>query len=118
MTETLPLAPIDPTWAGIPPIIQVLVERIVNGLRPKAVVLFGSHARGEARAHSDVDLLVVWHDEAPPWPRGAAVREAIGRAGIPLDILVVTPSEFERLRRDPFHVIATAVREGKVLFAA
>jgi len=36
-----------------------LVARIVAAVRPERIILFGSHARGEARADSDIDVLVV-----------------------------------------------------------
>jgi len=39
--------------------IHAMVRRIVRQFRPERVILFGSHARGEAGPDSDVDLLVV-----------------------------------------------------------
>ncbi|MGQ9919054.1 MAG: nucleotidyltransferase domain-containing protein, partial [Bryobacteraceae bacterium] len=38
--------------------IQRIVRRIVRQFHPERVILFGSHARGEAGPDSDVDLLV------------------------------------------------------------
>lgn len=40
-------------------IVQTIVKRIVERFQPLRIVLFGSHARGEAGKWSDVDLLVV-----------------------------------------------------------
>ncbi len=36
-----------------------MVRRIVHRFRPERIILFGSHARGDAGPDSDVDLLVV-----------------------------------------------------------
>lgn len=44
---------------------QVLLEGVVAHLDPRRVILFGSHARGEAGEDSDWDLLVVLDDDAP-----------------------------------------------------
>ena len=40
-------------------IIDRMVKRIVKKFDPEQIILFGSHARGEAGPDSDVDLLVV-----------------------------------------------------------
>lgn len=60
-----------------------------------AVVLFGSMARGEARADSDVDLVVL----APPGWDGRSELEDVVRArlGNDCDVLVFTPEAFSRL---------------------
>jgi predicted nucleotidyltransferase len=42
-----------------------LLDRVVAFFHPRRVVLFGSHARGEAGADSDIDLLVILDDDAP-----------------------------------------------------
>lgn len=42
-----------------------LHDGVVARLDPRRVILFGSHARGEAGEDSDWDLLVVMDDDAP-----------------------------------------------------
>jgi predicted nucleotidyltransferase len=39
--------------------IDRMVKRIVRKFHPEKIILFGSHARGDAGPDSDVDLLVV-----------------------------------------------------------
>jgi predicted nucleotidyltransferase len=39
--------------------IDDLVQRIVDAVHPLRIILFGSAARGEMGADSDVDLLIV-----------------------------------------------------------
>jgi hypothetical protein len=43
-----------------------LLDSVVAYFRPRRVILFGSAARGEAGPDSDIDLLVVLDDDAPP----------------------------------------------------
>jgi len=43
-------------WAVTPERIQEAMRRIVQTAHPRAVLLFGSHARGDAKPHSDIDL--------------------------------------------------------------
>jgi uncharacterized protein len=98
--------------------IREIVGQIVAEFSPSMVLLFGSRARGEARPDSDVDLIVVWKDEHPPRNRSAAVRLALGHVGFPMDLAVVTPSEFEKFRGWRGHFLHSAAREGVVLHAA
>ena len=42
-----------------------LLNRVVDYFHPRRIVLFGSHARGEAGPDSDIDLLVILDDDAP-----------------------------------------------------
>lgn len=98
--------------------IREVVGRIVSEFAPSMVLLFGSRARGDSRHDSDVDLIVVWKDENPPRKRTAALRLALGPIGFPMDLAVVTPSEFAKYRDWRGHIFHTAAREGVVLHAA
>ena len=98
--------------------IEEIVRRIVDGVAPSRIILFGSRGRGEATPASDYDLLVVWSDDAPPPFRAAAVRRCVRGLNVAFDIAVVTPSEFARLRRVPWHIVHEAVETGRVLHAA
>jgi predicted nucleotidyltransferase len=42
-----------------------LLDSVVAHFRPQRVIVFGSVARGEAGADSDIDLLVVVDDDTP-----------------------------------------------------
>ena len=41
-------------------LISTMTERIVRDFHPAQIILFGSHARGDARPQSDVDLGVAY----------------------------------------------------------
>ena len=69
--------------------------RAAVGSGVDAVILFGSVARGEATAASDVDLVVL----APPGWDGRSELEDVVRArlGNDCDVIVFTPEGFSRL---------------------
>jgi predicted nucleotidyltransferase len=46
-----------------------LLDRVVAYFNPKRVILFGSRARGDAAPDSDIDLLVILDNDAPPAKR-------------------------------------------------
>ena len=39
--------------------VQEMVRRLAEAVQPERIILFGSHARGDAGLDSDVDLLVI-----------------------------------------------------------
>jgi predicted nucleotidyltransferase len=96
--------------------IDEMVRRIVARFAPERIVLFGSHARGDAGPESDVDLLVVMEVEGSRRRKTAEVRRALSGLGVPKDLVVVTPEQFERGRDLVGTVVRPAVREGKVLY--
>ena len=53
-----------PTPPEIPDVAPELLERVIRYFSPRRVILFGSRARGQARADSDTDLLVILDDDA------------------------------------------------------
>jgi predicted nucleotidyltransferase len=98
-------------------LLQEVVRRILSVRTPKAVILFGSTARGQSRPDSDLDLLIVESENPlPPHQRATAYR--MGLAGIDrdVDLLVYTPDEIDEWAAVPNAFITTAMREGKVLY--
>jgi len=97
--------------------IQLMVERIVAQFQPEKIILFGSHARGDGTADSDVDLLIVMPVEGSKRAKQLEIRAAVHDVRIPKDILVSRPEEFQ-WRKDIIGTIERpAVREGRVLYA-
>ncbi len=99
-------------------ILDEIASRIVSAFAPKRILLYGSRASGDARPDSDYDLLIVWKDENPPASRAATVRRELLGLNFAMDIAVVTPREYERLRTRRTHIVAIADREGRLLYAA
>lgn len=102
------------TTAGI----EDAVQRIVERFHPAKIILFGSHARGSAGPDSDVDLLVVMDVKDSKRRQAVEIDLALSDRTFPLDLIVVTPEEFERYRDVAGHIAYPAVREGKVLYDA
>ncbi len=96
--------------------ITEMVRRIVTRFNPERVIIFGSHARGTAGPDSDVDLLVVMHPHGSKRARAVEIYGLLAGMGVPKDVIVVTPEEFEAYQDAPGTVIRTARQEGKVLY--
>lgn len=104
-----------PTAAEVERAIQEMVRRIVEGFDPEKIILFGSQARGDSGPDSDVDLLVIMDTAAK---RDAAVRigVALHALGVPKDVIVITPGEFERRKNIVGTVAYPAHHEGRILY--
>lgn len=99
-------------------IIDQMVRRLVEGFRPDKIILFGSWARGEQEADSDVDLLVIVHKVDDRRSLRIDMRRALNGMGLPKDIIVLTSEEFKVKRKIPGTIAYPADREGRVLYAA
>lgn len=93
--------------------IQAIADTIVRNFNPDRVVLFGSHARGDAGPDSDIDLLVVLPFEGSPIPIAAKIRVALPHT-IAFDIFARTPSQARAWSGDP--IVTGALETGRVLF--
>jgi predicted nucleotidyltransferase len=98
--------------------IQAVVQRIVEGYAPDRIILFGSYAYGEPTEDSDLDLLVVKSGIGQEQQdRELAVRRLVRGAGVPMDILVRTPSEVATASIVRFSIEAQASTKGRLLYA-
>ena len=97
-----------------------MVQTIVKEVDPEQVILFGSRGRGDQRADSDVDLIVV--EGEPFGPKRSRHRELVrlyhALAGflVATDILVYSHDDVDYWRDSLNHVLARALREGRVLY--
>jgi len=96
------------------PLVQRIVDAIVRDLHPTRVIVFGSRARGDERADSDVDLLIVYDGELSKREVKLRVHRLFLQRDFSLDVFVVSSDEYERQQKVVGTVGRTAAREGVV----
>ena len=93
----------------------------MNAVLPlKAVYLFGSHARGEARPDSDVDLCIVAEGAERQLETAARFREAIWDVWPrpAFTLIPIAPARLEEKKARGDHFFATVLKEGVLLATA
>ena len=88
-----------------------LLRRAAPGAQ---VILFGSHARGEARENSDLDFLVIEPELTARGEEMVRLRDVLRPLRIPVDVLVASRATFEKWAQTPGTVLYEAAREGRV----
>lgn len=94
------------------------IPRRLRPLAPRLVILFGSRATGRARPDSDFDLALVMDLPDPAAPRTVEARRRLLGLGVPFDIVVFTPQEWDEAKDHPLALAHRIAREGKVLLGA
>jgi predicted nucleotidyltransferase len=86
--------------------LEEIAEAIIKNFEPKRIILFGS----------DVDLCVEMESERQPPERAVEVSSIFGLRKWPLDVVVYTPSEVERLKKVRGTLLSIIEAEGEVLY--
>jgi uncharacterized protein len=97
--------------------LQEIVRRILSAGQPLRIVLFGSHATGQARPDSDLDILIIEESDLPRYRRAARYLKALVGLYPAKDVVVWTPQEIEEWAQVPNVFITTVLREGRTLYA-
>ena len=96
--------------------IQEMADRVVTRFNPEKIILFGSHARGEAGVDSDVDLLVVMPVEGSKREKQVEIRTSLSDMPIPKDVIVTKPEEFEWRKEVVGTIERSSSHEGIILY--
>ena len=96
--------------------LKEAVRKIVSEFNPEKIILFGSYAYGKPTPDSDLDLMVVMETKERPHKRAVALRKILKNLGVPKDIIVKTPDEFERFRDIIGTIVYPAAHKGRVLY--
>lgn len=98
-------------------VMKDVVDRLVQGLHPKRIYLFGSRARGQAGEDSDIDLLVVVPaSNLRRHQREALAYDLLWGLAAPVDVIVLTQAEFEKSGQVKTSLAAVVHAEGKVVY--
>lgn len=97
-------------------IIEEIGVRLARSApRDSRVVLFGSHARGEADEGSDYDILVIEPEVADAARESVRLRAELGDLLVPVDVVVIDRERARRRAAVRGTIVERALREGRVL---
>jgi predicted nucleotidyltransferase len=100
-------------------VIEVAGRKLAAAAKnPVKVVLFGSHARGDAGPDSDLDFLVVERDVGDRHAEMVRLGRELRPLGVPVDVVVVSERYAEDWGDVEGSMVHAALTEGRVLHAA
>jgi uncharacterized protein len=79
------------------------------------VILFGSHACGEANPHSDLDFLVVEPEVDNEAEESVRLHRTLRDLRVPADVIVVSREYADRWREVRGGLVHAALSQGRVL---
>jgi len=82
---------------------------------PVRVILFGSHARGDAGPRSDLDFAVIEPHVSSRHAEMVRLRRALAGLRVPIDVLVYSDAQVAEWGEVPGTVLHAALSEGRVL---
>lgn len=98
--------------------IKLVCAAIAAEFHPEKIVLFGSHAYGNPRPESDVDLLVVMPFEGSPFRQASVILGHVVQAvGImPMDLLVRTAEQVQERIQMGDEFMREIIERGRVMY--
>lgn len=91
-------------------------DLVVKALKPHAVVLFGSFAKGEINEGSDVDIIVIADFQESFLDRIKLLLDLNAAVKLPLEPVGYTPKEFQGMNETGNRFIQEVLATGKVLY--
>ncbi|HAR64165.1 MAG: hypothetical protein DKM50_00880 [Candidatus Margulisiibacteriota bacterium] len=95
---------------------QIIREKIVAGLSPERIYVFGSFSRNQDTDNSDIDILIEKVTDSDIISRISGARRFLRGFPYPLDILVYTPQEIQEKSKDKHSVVFQALKDGVLLY--
>jgi len=103
---------------AIAPVLAEARKRLkkIFGKRLKAVILYGSYARGDATRNSDIDLIVLLQNVKDPVAELQKCGPEIHRLDFEYDTLIsIIPMDYRQFQRRRLPIILNAKKEGIAL---
>ena len=96
--------------------VDELVQRIVEIVHPLRIILFGSTARGEMGAESDIDVLVVMPSGTHRRKIAQLLYQEARGIGVSFDIIVATPEDLTKHKDNLGLIYRKVLKEGRDVY--
>lgn len=98
-------------------LIAEVGRRIAEAAPDATLIVFGSHARGEANKYSDLDLLVVEPEVEDPAAESVRLRDVLLDLPGAIDVIVFSQAYVDEWREVKGSLVHAALSEGRVVAA-
>lgn len=96
--------------------LEKAIKTIVRVAEPEKIILFGSHARGDAEPDSDYDLLVLKRGVLKKRSLTQKIYLNFKNIGAPVDIIVADLDKYSDLKADPYMIYYEADKNGRLVY--
>ncbi len=104
-------------WQVTPDKVEAAIQKIIEVCNPLKLILFGSYVENNTNLNSDIDFLIITHDNINnPRKESVRIRKELRGISMPMDILVVPQQQWERLKDQPGLIYREAQNKGKVVY--
>ncbi len=93
-----------------------LVRILVENVKPEKVILFGSYAKVNPSADSDLDIAIIKDSSLPAYKRSIEIRRHLRGLKFPIDLFVFTKEEFKSWENVRPSLIYDIIETGKLLY--
>lgn len=97
--------------------LEKLIDIIIEEIDPDKVILFGSRARGDERAYSDYDIMIIKENLKNGRALLRKVYLSLSGIGAPVDLIIIDGKKLRENIDDPFMIYGEVLREGRILYA-
>jgi predicted nucleotidyltransferase len=96
---------------GIDPVIKEIKEKLISFVHPERIILFGSYARGNHSARSDIDILVITRSRIALSHR-EFITGLFHDYPLKIDLLFYTQEELNEEQEKKYSFIRSALKNG------
>ena len=102
----------------VSPILDNIVNTIVESVSPQKVILFGSRARRNHQKKSDYDFMVIKKGVRNEREFSRRIYKALfeKKIGQAVDVIVVDTKKWEANQRKPSLIYSSVLKEGRLLY--
>ncbi len=97
-------------------LLDEVTRLLVEAAHPEKIILFGSHARGDFDADSDLDLLIILPTVVDRFEEMVRLRLVLRDIPMPIDVIVYPRADVEERQYLRGTMLYHALREGRVLY--
>lgn len=98
-------------------LLRRVTSLIVCACDPEKILLFGSYAKGQENADSDVDILVIGDFQGSSFLLEQELRQLLHSSPLRMDIHIATQGEIETEVLKPHGFLSSILSSGHLLYS-